>query len=63
MESPRLSSAEPGHMDESFSLEGRSVSSEHSAGFLDPSGFSFPHESRMRLLPFKERDFKKVPWM
>ncbi|XP_027036472.1 uncharacterized protein LOC113665018 [Pocillopora damicornis] len=36
MEGPLLSSAEPGHMDESSSLEGRSVSSEHSAGFLDP---------------------------
>ena len=36
MESPLLSSAEPGHMDESSSFEGRSVSSEHSAGFLDP---------------------------
>ena len=36
MESPLLSSNEPGHMDESSSLEGRSVSSEHSAGFLDP---------------------------
>ena len=36
MENPLLSSAEPGHMDESSSLEGRSVSSEHSAGFLDP---------------------------
>ena len=31
-----LSSAEPGYIDESSSLEGRSVSSEHSAGFLDP---------------------------
>ena len=36
MESPLLSSAEPDHMDESSSFEGRSVSSEHSAGFLDP---------------------------
>ena len=39
MESPllsALSSAESGHMDESSSLEGRPVSSEHSASFLDP---------------------------
>ncbi|PFX17640.1 N-lysine methyltransferase SMYD2-B [Stylophora pistillata] len=49
MESPRLSipnSAEPGHVDASSSSGGRSVSSEHSAGFSDPFQGSASHRDQ-----------------